>query len=274
MSSKQQERLTQSLSKLGMSVYQAKVFSSLASLGPCGVAEIQKQSGVPRTKIYEVLEQLVGMGAVEYQSGRPIIYNALSPEILVDRMRNTYLGAADEATRLLAEMHQTGRGTADELVWTVKGSVAVRRKISLTIASAKESVLIVEPYPSQVIQEVSSIIKSQQKTVKVRAVCVLPPGQHLDENLKGEDFIEFRRVSSKIVPDTDDFFEDIRKPILSIMSKASCLIIIDDKEAFVAFPDKNDNSRDLGLTLRVPGLPYMQRLLFEKMMQQTTSRAR
>ena len=274
MTEPQQEKLTQALCKLGMSVYQAKVFSSLASLGPSGVAEIQRASGVPRTKIYEVLEQLIETGAVEYRSGRPVIYNALSPEILVERMKNTYLGAADEATRLLAEMHQTGRNADEDLVWTVKGSVAMRRKASLTIASAKESVLIVEPYPPKVIQAASSIIRSFQKKVKVRAVCILDLEQRFDENLKGEDFIEFRRISNKIPPVSDEFFANIRKPMLSIMSKASCLLIIDGREAFVAFPDKKDDSKSIGLTLRVPGLPLMQRLIFEKMVEQTSVRIR
>ncbi|MGD0450931.1 MAG: helix-turn-helix domain-containing protein [Candidatus Bathyarchaeia archaeon] len=274
MSIEQQEQLTHSLCKLGMSVYQARVFSSLASLGPSGVAEIQRSSGVPRTKIYEILEQLVGMGAVEFQSGRPVIYNALSPEILVDRMRKSYLNAADEATRLLAEMHQTGRNTNEDLVWTVKGNVAIRRKASLTIASAKTSILIVEPYPPEVSPANSSIIKSQQKKVKTRSVCILQPGQHFDENLKNEDFIEFRRVANKIPPDSDKFFKELRSPMISIMSKASCLIIIDDVEAFVGFPNKSDDSKSLGLTLRVPGLPYMQRLLFERVWQQSTIKIR
>jgi sugar-specific transcriptional regulator TrmB len=274
MSLEQQEKLTQSLCKLGMNLYQAKVYSALISNGPCGVAEIQHSSGVPRTKIYEILNQLLEMGAVEYQSGRPVIYNALSPQVLIDRMRNSYLTAADEATRLLAETHQIGKSTETDLVWTVKGNVAIQRKALLTIASAKESILIVEPYPPRLIKAASSILKSHQKAVKLRVLCILQLGQRLEENHKKEDYIEYRRISPKPAPEADKFFGDLRVPVLSIMSKASCLILIDDKEGFVVFPDKNNDSKSLGLTLRVPGLPYMQRLLFEKMMQQSTTRAR
>jgi sugar-specific transcriptional regulator TrmB len=79
----QQEQLARALSQLGMSSYQAKVYAALASLGSAGVAEIQHVSGVPRTKIYEVLEQLVEMGTVAFQSGRPVIYSAISPNVLI-----------------------------------------------------------------------------------------------------------------------------------------------------------------------------------------------
>ncbi len=51
-------------------------------------------------------------------------------------------------------------------------------------------------------------------------------------------------------------------------------IIVDDKEAFVIFPDRSDGSTPLGLTLRVPGVPMIQRILFEQVIQRATSRAR
>lgn len=275
MSLDQQERLTQSLCKLGLSLYQAKVYSSLASLGPSGVAEIQRVSGVPRTKIYEILEQLLAMGAVEFQSGRPVIYNALSPSVLVDRMRDSYLSAADDATRLLAEMQQTEKSTAEDLVWTVRGKTAVRRKAALTIASAKKSVVMVEQYPPKLLLTTISIMKSMiQKKVHVRAVCVLKDWQHLDENLKGEDFIEFRKITTmfSVTDETDDITGAFRKVILAVMARNSSLIIVDDQEAFIYFPDRTDDSKSMGLTLKIPGLPLMQRILFERVVQQGTTR--
>jgi sugar-specific transcriptional regulator TrmB len=270
----QQEQLTKALSKLGMSDYHARVYSALVSLGPSGVAEIQRSSSVPRTKIYEVLQQLSALGAVEFQNGRPVVYNALSPEILVDRMRSSYLSAADEATRLLAEIHQTGKNKEEDLAWTVKGTIAVRRKAALTIASAKVSILMVEQYPPKLIQANASIIKSIQKQVNVRALCLVQEGQQIDKPLKRDDFIEFRRISGQSRTDSNDLIGEFKKPFLSIMSKASCLIVVDDIEAFISFPDRSDDSRTLGLTLRVPGVPFMQRLLFERVFQQSTTKAK
>ncbi len=272
MSQEKQEQLTQALNKLGMSSYQAKVYSALASLGPTGVSEIQRISRVPRTKIYEILQQLIEMGAVEFQSGRPVIYNALSPKVLVDRMRNSFLNAADEATRLLTEIRQIDKNESEELAWTVKGNIAVRQKAMLTVASAKEKLLMVEPYPPRLILNAASIIRSQQKKVQTQVVCILKEGQHLDERYS-QDFIEFRKVPKRPLNDEKNgFLGDLRTPILSIMTNASGLIIIDDKEAFLCFPDKENPQQKRGLTLKIPGLPWMQRIMFENIVLRSTIR--
>ena len=273
-----QEQLTHALCKLGLSLYQAKVYSALASLGPSGVSDIQKASGVPRTKIYEVLEQLLDMGAVEFQSGRPIFYNAISPAIVIDRMRNSYLSAADDATRLFAELQQTEKSSPEELVWTVRGMYAVRRKLALTIASAKEQLVMVEQYPPKLILSVRSIIKSQaQKNVKILIVCVLQPNQHLDDTYRKEDFIEYRRMNRSehllllLGEETTAAFE---KMITAVLAKRSSLTIVDDSEAFLYLPDLSDASKTAGLTLRIPGLPLVQRILFERIIQQGTVRVK
>jgi sugar-specific transcriptional regulator TrmB len=275
MSLGQQEQLTQALCKLGLSLYQARVYSALASLGPSGVAEIQRVSGVPRTKIYEVLDQLLDLGAVEFQSGRPIFYNALSPSIVVDRMRNSYLAAADDATRLLAEMQQTSRNTTDDFIWAVRGMFAIRRKLALTIASAKERVIMVEQYPPKLLLAVGSNLKAQQgKGIQVRAICVAEPGQWVDEKFKKEEFIEFRRMTriTNISGIADDTTEAFRKMIVAVLDKKSSLTIVDDEEAFLFLPNHVDDSKSAGITLRIPGLPMLQRLLFERIIQQGTTR--
>lgn len=275
MSSIQQKQLTEALTKLGLSQYQAKVYSALASLGPSGVADIQKASGVPRTKIYEVLNQLLDMGAVEFQSGRPIFYNALPPNIVVDRMRNSYLSAADDATRLIAEMQQTSKNTTEDFIWAVRGMFAIRRKLALTITSAKEQVIMVEQYPPKLLLAVGSNLRAQQaKGVKVRAICVVQPGQRVDEKFKKEEYIEFRRMTAitDVVGVPDDTTEAFRRMVLAILDKKSSLTIVDDTEAFLFLPNQVDDSRNAGVSLRIPGLPMLQRLLFERIIQQGTTR--
>ncbi|HEY9755023.1 MAG TPA: helix-turn-helix domain-containing protein [Oculatellaceae cyanobacterium] len=275
MSSIQQKQLTEALTKLGLSQYQAKTYAALASLGPSDVADIQKASGVPRTKIYEVLDHLLDMGAVEFQSGRPIFYNALPPNIVVDRMRNSYLAAADDATRLIAEMQQTSKNTTEDFIWAVRGMFAIRRKLALTISSAKERVIMVEQYPPKLLLAVGANLKAQHtKGVQVRAICAVEPGQHVDERFKKEEFIEFRRMTviADLAGVPDDTTEAFRRMVTSILEKRSSLTIVDDTEAFLYLPNLSDDSRSAGISLRIPGLPMLQRLLFERIIQQGTTR--
>ncbi len=276
MSQEQQQQLTNALTKLGLSTNQAKIYSALASLGPAGVAEIQKTSGVPRTKIYEVLEQLLSMGAVEFQSGRPTIYNALSPNVLVERMRNSYLSAADEATKLLAEMSQADKESDDDLVWTVRGSVAVNQKAVSTIASAKVNLLMFEQYPPNLIANHASVLRALiQRGVSVKVYCMVMEGQRMDETRRVDDFVEFRRISTKrLAQGVDGPYGGFWRPLVSIISRASCLIIVDDAQGFIAFPDKAEPPKRFGLWIKVPGLPMLQRIFFEKFALTATTKIR
>ncbi len=84
-------------------------------------------------------------------------------------------------------MQQTSKNTS---------MFAIRRKLALTIASAKERVIMVEQYPPNLLLAVGSNLKAQQaKNVHVRAVCAVEPGQKVAEKFKKEDFIEYRRMT-------------------------------------------------------------------------------
>ncbi len=154
---------------------------------------------------------------------------------------------------------------------------AVRRKLALTIASAKEQLVMVEQYPPKLILSVRSILKSQaQKNVKITVICVLQPNQRLDDTYRKEDFIEYRRMTrsdaySFLGEETTAAFE---KMITAILAKRSSLTIADDSEAFLYMPDLSDASKSAGLTLRIPGLPLVQRILFERIVTQGTTRVK
>jgi len=152
---------------------------------------------------------------------------------------------------------------------------AIRRKLALTIASAKERVIMVEQYPPNLLLTVGSNLKAQlQKNVRVRAVCVVEPNQRVDEKFKKEEYIEFRRMTriTDLSGIPDDTTEAFRKMVLAILEKKSSLTIIDDEEAFLFLPNLTDDSKSAGISLRIPGLPMLQRLLFERIIQQGTTR--
>jgi len=62
------------LKRLGFGEYEARVLAALARLEDATVPEIARESGVPRTKAYDVLEKLVRSGMVALMEGRPRRY--------------------------------------------------------------------------------------------------------------------------------------------------------------------------------------------------------
>ncbi len=73
---------------LGFTEYEAKAYVALLQLGTATGYQIAKESGVPRSMIYETLNKLVARGAVLSQSlGEIARYAPVPPEQLLDRMR-------------------------------------------------------------------------------------------------------------------------------------------------------------------------------------------
>ena len=75
------------LEELGLSGYQVKVLMALIQCGEAKASEISQLSGVPRAKVYSVLDQLVDMGLIDKKPGRPIIYKAKTPKDVVVRLK-------------------------------------------------------------------------------------------------------------------------------------------------------------------------------------------
>ena len=71
------EDLLDSLKKLGLNEYESKAFQSLSRHGTATPAVLSKDSGIPRARIYDVLDSLETKGFVVRKPTRPVEYKAL-----------------------------------------------------------------------------------------------------------------------------------------------------------------------------------------------------
>src|SRR5690348_18320297 len=72
---------------LGMTGYEIRVYTSLLEAGAMTAADISKKSGVPYSKIYEVLNSLEEKGWLESDSSRPQKFFPRSPSTALETMR-------------------------------------------------------------------------------------------------------------------------------------------------------------------------------------------
>ncbi len=262
------ESAVENLVRLGLSRYQAMVYSALSSLGPSGVSEISRTSGVPRTKVYDVLEQLSKTGAIESQAGRPALYRASSPSALVRQLRDEYMASADEAIKSLEyEMPRGPQLSERDLIWTFKGEDAIRRKLSETIASAKTKLTIVEPYPAQLISSVGSALRSSSKKgVTVRAACLVEGGQNVEIKF---DFVEYHRFRAN--PRAfGDRLDEVLASLRWFLRRSYCLLVVDDSQALISLLEGPGQSESLGILIKIGPIPMLQRILFEEMISRMT----
>ncbi|MBI5586977.1 MAG: TrmB family transcriptional regulator [Deltaproteobacteria bacterium] len=83
--------------KLGLSEYEARAYVSLLAKNPATAYEIGKHSGVPTSKVYEVLKKLHDKGSVlVLDEGKTRRYVPVEPEELLDRHKDLVESLRDD----------------------------------------------------------------------------------------------------------------------------------------------------------------------------------
>jgi sugar-specific transcriptional regulator TrmB len=88
------------LTRLGLTSYEAKAYLTLIRRDSFTAAQVARQSGLPRQRIYDVLGSLVQKGLAVTRPGNVVKYAATAPELAIDQLLNAH---RDELTRMERE---------------------------------------------------------------------------------------------------------------------------------------------------------------------------
>src|SRR3972149_3225586 len=120
--------IVETLREFGLNDYEAKTYSTLVFLGPSKAGEISRESHVPQSKIYDVLDALVGMQLVEVLEGRPKEFKAVNPENALESLvryeEKKFKVLKAKAIGIKGVLKKINGGGAESMiegVWTIKG---------------------------------------------------------------------------------------------------------------------------------------------------------
>lgn len=125
----------------GFTEYEAKTYLTLLRDHPATGYHLSKESGVPRSMVYEALGRLHARGAVlETSHGRVTQYRPLPPDVLLDQHEQ-------EHRRLVSMLRQGLRqlytAQDDERVWSISKRPSVLSYATQMIAQAQDEVFLV-----------------------------------------------------------------------------------------------------------------------------------
>ena len=83
------------LQHMGLSEYEAKTYLALINVHLSTATQVSEKSGVPRTKIYSVLESLSDKGWIRVYSGVPLLFKAVAPAIVFEKVKEEYAQLLD-----------------------------------------------------------------------------------------------------------------------------------------------------------------------------------
>jgi sugar-specific transcriptional regulator TrmB len=147
----ERESFIEPLTQLGLTSYEAKAYIALTRRGSFSAAEVARLSGLPRQRIYDVLNSLVERGLAVSRPGRIVKYSATDPKLAIERLLSSHRKRLTElesssATMLegLATAFHAGQGHSDPLdyIEVLRDPGAINERFGELQASVKKEILV------------------------------------------------------------------------------------------------------------------------------------
>ena len=170
------ERVLELFRKMGLSRSDARTYLTLLSSGPLTAAKLAEEMGVNRAKVYASLNRLFSKGLVEVSKGKPALYKAVSPKIVVETFRGEMDKLGEEALNYLTHIERKGRVSHN--IWILRSRMGLYRRIRYAIREAEKD-LIVCGSITFIKRLLDELLDAQDRGVMVYSMIYEPPGYNI-----------------------------------------------------------------------------------------------
>lgn len=203
---KMKERLLEKLQKFGLNLYEAKAYMGLLKIGTANAYRISKESGIPRARIYDILESITkhGLAMVEESSENTKIYTPVPSNIFLERIKKEWENDYEEVKNDLQSL-ETGDKNQDIYVFTVKGMENITAYCMELLKEASHHVIV------SIWSQMYELLLPELKKCKNRGCKVSGISHNIENPIEGIE----KHFNSK----THNMVENMHWFILSIDSK-------------------------------------------------------
>ena len=128
------------LKGLGLTMYESQAYLTLTSLITSTATEIAEKSGIPRSKIYDVLKGLNKKNFIEVEDGRPHTYHVKSPVEILNREKEKIDSKIDDTISRLTNIYENGMSQVQAPIWRIYSVEKIINQEVEIIKRAKSSV--------------------------------------------------------------------------------------------------------------------------------------
>jgi len=232
-----------------LSEYETRVYIALVLVGPAGVSKISQVSGVPRTKCYSVARSLLSKGLAIRVSAKPLILDAVRPEVASNRYaEDICTGARERAARVVEAMARLveraglrspkGRGSQElagvVLIETIEGLASM---LVEDIEGASREILIATSkmpieFPWRELLEPSIRAIARGVTIEYAAPKGSPVLRHLRSLLEGYSKLQVGGAAADLHPGLAERFRLYESDHIE-----APFIVIDEEVVYNIFAD-------------------------------------
>jgi len=133
------------LRELGLKEYEAQCFVALTRIPYGSAKDISEIAAVPRTRVYDAVEQLQSYGLVDVQHSNPQQFRAIPTEEAVALLQRQFDQRFETLRGALDDLDPVGEETLDggANVWSTSGTQAITRRATQFVDSAEEEIVFV-----------------------------------------------------------------------------------------------------------------------------------
>ena len=167
------DKTKKSLENIGLTSYEIRSYTTLLKEGEINASEISEKSGVPYSKIYEVLGTLEEKGWIGSDDSRPTKYFAKSPTTALETTKqsaeNEFLKNRSVILTELTSLYEKSGTSEKPDIWVISGAMNIVAKIMELVENCRSEVLIAIPQAGEEIvkQSLPKLRQLNEKGVKI-----------------------------------------------------------------------------------------------------------
>ena len=167
------DKTKKSLENIGLTSYEIRSYTTLLKEREINASEISEKSGVPYSKIYEVLGLLEEKGWIGSDDSRPTKYFAKSPTTALETTKqsaeNEFLKNRSVILTELTSLYEKSGTSEKPDIWVISGAMNIVAKIMELVENCRSEVLIAIPQAGEEIvkQALPKLRQLNEKGVKI-----------------------------------------------------------------------------------------------------------
>lgn len=160
------------LERFGLSTYAARTFVALVGLGTGTAREVSQISEVPRTRVYDAVDELHREGLVDIRQSNPKEFYAISAETTGRKYEQELHHRVETLLTALSEIEPIERQEEQRGVWTVEGQGPITDRVLEFVAAAEDEIVFmtVEDLLTQEIIEALGAAADRDVSIKLGGV--------------------------------------------------------------------------------------------------------
>ncbi|RLG54951.1 MAG: hypothetical protein DRN99_04075 [Thermoproteota archaeon] len=184
------------LRKMGLTKVEAQIYMYLLAEGPSTLPKIAEGLSMHRPQVYTSLRRLVSKSVVESLGGKPAVFRAVDPEVIVKMFSQEISRLMSDALEKMKSIRSRG-GERSVGIWLMRSYEGALAKAESLIEKATVDMAVCGS-PEFIMQVAEKLYQAEERGVNVYVLVYSPPGVEFSR----EKLEKLRKVRWAVSGDT------------------------------------------------------------------------